>query len=187
MQALPSEVRPAVAADSPGIRSVLQAAFGEAQGDEIGQLVSDLTADAEATPQYSLVAERGDRVLGHVLFTPVELSNSSGGAPAQILAPLAVHPDAQGQGIGGQLIAEGLRRAGEDGGAGLVFVLGDPGYYRRHGFISAQTHGLAAPYPIPAEHAEAWMVQELRPGVLEKASGVVECAAALMEAKHWVE
>ena len=64
-----------------------------------------------------------------------------------ILAPLAVVPDAQGQGIGGALIEHGLSLL-QRSGVGLVFVLGHPGYYPRHGFEPAGRLGFDAPFPI---------------------------------------
>ena len=69
----------------------------------------------------------------------------------------------------------------------LVFVLGDPGYYSRHGFSPAGIEGLDAPCSIPSEYADAWMVQALSPGVLERVSGQVVCADALHDPKHWQE
>jgi putative acetyltransferase len=84
------------------------------------------------------------------------------------------------------LIREGLeesKRAGWD----LVFVLGHPGYYARHGFIVAGVNGFEAPYPIAEEHADAWMVQELRQGTIGKVRGRIICADSLMDAKHWIE
>jgi predicted N-acetyltransferase YhbS len=102
------------------------------------------------------------------------------------LAPLAILPDKQKQGIGEQLINEGLRLL-EEAGTELVFVLGHPAYYPRCGFIPAGEQGFDAPYPIPEEHAEAWMVQELRSGVLKQYSGTVQCSEVLNEPQHWRE
>ena len=72
-------------------------------------------------------------------------------------------------------------------GVDLVFVLGHPGYYPRHGFRTAGVLGFDAPYPIPAKDADAWMVQELRPGFIGKIKGPVACAAALDHPEHWRE
>ncbi|CAE7242442.1 yjhQ, partial [Symbiodinium pilosum] len=87
---------------------------------------------------------------------------------AVILAPLAVHPDFQSKGIGGQLIREGLRTV-EAKGTGLAFVLGHPGYYPKHGFKPAGALGYDAPYPIEDKNADAWMVQALGEAVGESA------------------
>ena len=103
-----------------------------------------------------------------------------------ILAPLAVIPDKQSRGVGGRLIREGLRLLSESG-VELVFVLGHPEYYPRHGFKPAGALGFEAPYSIPDEHADAWMVQELCPGVIGRVSGKVMCADVLNQPEHWRE
>ena len=105
---------------------------------------------------------------------------------ASLLAPLSVVPDTQGKGVGGLLISEGLnhlRKSGTD----LVFVLGHPDYYPRHGFETAATYGLNAPYPIAEEHTEAWMVQALRPGLLGTCTGTLTCADAIDKPEYWQE
>ena len=68
-----------------------------------------------------------------------------------------------------------------------MFVLGHPGYYPRFGFRPAGALGLAAPYPIPPQHADAWMVQELKAGTIGAVEGRVVCAKALDKREYWVE
>lgn len=180
------QIRGEIGSDSESIAAVIHAAFGDVQGREIAELVADLLRDPTAEPCLSLVAAFGDRVIGHVLFTNTSISGTSREVRSAILAPLAVHPEYQNQGIGGRLIAEGLKQL-SDAGVELVFVLGDPDYYSKHGFSPAGVKGFDAPYPIPTEHADAWMVQELRPGAVNEISGRVICADALNDPKHWVE
>ena len=72
-------------------------------------------------------------------------------------------------------------------GVELVHVLGHPQYYREHGFIAAGVHGLQPPYAIAPEHSDAWMVRELRPGVIGNVAGQVVCADALNDPKYWQE
>ena len=168
------------------VLDVERRAFGEAQGTEIADLVRDLLADPTAAPALSLIAMEDDRAVGHILFTRARLTGCEAPPSAVILAPLAVVPEAQGRGIGGRLIRHGLGRLA-DAGVDLVFVLGHPSYYPRHGFRPAGILGLEAPYPIPEEHAEAWMVQELRPGVIGRVKGTVQCADALDRPEHWRE
>ena len=95
-------------------------------------------------------------------------------------------PDIQKQGIGGRLIERGLQLLSRSG-VDLVFVLGHPEYYPRYGFKPAGHLGFEAPYPIPDEHADAWMVQALRPGVIGSVSGKVICADALNKLEYWRE
>ncbi len=74
-----------------------------------------------------------------------------------------------------------------ESGVELVFVLGHPDYYPRHGFKPAGALGFEAPYPIPDKNANAWMVQELRTGAIDSVSGKVICADALNQPEHWRE
>ena len=66
-------------------------------------------------------------------------------------------------------------------GTELVFVLGHPNYYPRCGFIPAGAQGFEAPYHIPEEYAEAWMIQELNGDVINNNSGKVQCSKVLDE------
>ena len=161
-------------------------AFGQEEGKEIAELVSDLLEDRTARPLLSLVAEEGGRIVGHVLFTRVSLEPEDRHFSARILAPLAVEEGSQAKGIGGRLIREGLRRLA-DSGVDLVFVLGHPEYYPVYGFRPARALGFEAPYPILPENDAAWMVQELRSGVIGSVQGKIRCAEALDQPQHWQE
>ncbi len=178
--------RAARPADLSAIHAVLTAAFGAGEAPRIVQLVDEALDNSSARPLLSLAAVDGKRVVGHILFTHAEVETRGELLAASLLAPLAMHPDVQGQGIGGRLIAAGLDRL-EKAGVGLVFVLGHPGYYPRFGFEPAGARGLAAPYPIAHEHAAAWMVKALRPGVLDRVGGRMRCARALDQEELWVE
>ena len=106
---------------------------------------------------------------------------------AALLAPLGVVPSAQGKSVGSRLIKEGLSLLSKSG-TQLVFILGHPGYYPRHGFKPAGILGFDAPYPIPEKDANAWMVQELISGVIGRINGKkVVCADALNQPEYWRE
>jgi putative acetyltransferase len=180
------QIRAAFDTDTPAILDVVMSAFDNEQGQEIANLIIDLLKDRSAQPVISLVATTNDRVVGHVLFTSTRLKQSLQIFSSAILAPLSVHSNYQNQGIGGQLILGGLNQLKEMG-IGLVFVLGHSAYYPKYGFVPAGVRGFEAPYPIPPEHADAWMVQELQPGIIGSVTGQVECADPLNDPKHWRE
>jgi predicted N-acetyltransferase YhbS len=161
-------------------------AFGQRQGQEIVELVHDLMDDETARPLLSLVAETDGKLVGHILFTTARLQPEDQEASVRILAPLAVSSDAQGEGVGGALIREGLRQLAESG-VDLVFVLGHPGYYPKFGFQTASLSGFDAPHPIPSEHADAWMVCELKAGAISENEGSVQCSEVLNQPQHWRE
>lgn len=175
------QLREATETDTRAIAGVIEAAFG---GAEIADLVERLVGDPSAQPVLSLVATVDGAIVGHILFTDARIEPCKRPLRATLLAPLAVHPDYHGRGIGGRLIAEGLDRL-RASGAELAFVLGSPRYYSKHGFSAAGSQGLDAPHPIPAADAEAWMVQELQPGVIGEVRGRVRCADAISDAKYW--
>jgi len=68
-----------------------------------------------------------------------------------------VHREAFGQGQGQEIVDLVRGLLGDE----KVFVLGHPNYYLKFGFRPARALGFEAPYRIPAEHEDAWMVQEL--------------------------
>lgn len=176
-------IREALETDLDDVLSIERLAFGH---DKEAELVRDLLRDPSAKPVLSLLAFRKDQAVGHILFTAARLSDPKDTAPIAILAPLAILPDAQKQGIGGKLIEQGLKLLSKSG-VGLVFVLGHPEYYPRYGFKPAGRLGFEATYPIPDEHADAWMVQALRTGLIGTLRGKVICADALNKPEHWRE
>lgn len=174
-------IRAATDSDIHDVIWVEKMAFGQA---EEAKLVMDLLNDPSARPLCSLLAVDNETAVGHILFTSARLQGSRTDHSISILAPLAVIPDYQNQGVGGALIRQGLQIL-KDAGVDLVFVLGHPGYYPRHGFKPAGELGFEASYPIPPENAEAWMVQALRPGVIGSVSGQVRCADMLDKPEYW--
>lgn len=98
-----------------------------------------------------LTAAIDDEAIGHVAFTLCRVEGP--GRTDALLGPLAVLPEWQKRGVGGALVCDGLRRLAASG-VGAVHVLGDPAYYRRFGF--APHGGVAPPYPLPDDWAEAW-------------------------------
>jgi len=156
-------IRPEEPRDADHIRLVNQSAFG--RPDEAA-LVDALRGSSDA---ISLVATIGDRIVGHILFTPVQITGIAPNAHAVGLAPMAVVPDYQRQGIGSQLVRAGLD-ACRSAGWGAVVVIGHPNYYPRFGFVPASTKGLEYEHAVPPE---AFMVLGLQADALARVKGVV--------------
>lgn len=163
------------------VMSIHEAAFGQA--DE-ARLIAALLADPTAAPVVSLCATHEDQLVGHILFTRARIEGSD--TRAAILAPLAVRPEAQRQGIGAALIHAGFDHLAA-AGTRLVFVLGDPAYYGRYGFAPAIPLGLPPAQQIPAEWHDAWRTRDLTPDAPPRATGPVRSAAALDRPKYWSE
>jgi putative acetyltransferase len=149
--------------DVDSIRAVNLAAF---ETSTEADLVDALRR--RATPLISLVAEDGANVVGHILFSPVTLA-SEPGLTLMGLAPMAVVPSRQRQGVGASLVREGLDRCRQVNAAGVV-VLGHPEYYPRFGFLPAARLFLRCEYDVPEE---VFMVRELREGALCGLSGTI--------------
>ena len=171
--------------DRDKILAVHRSAFGDDEGPLIARLVEEMLDDPTGEPILSLVAELDDELVGHVLFTSVEIEPNKQ-ASARILAPLAVTRDHHGEGIGTRLVRESLKLLAETG-VELVYVLGYPGYYSRFEFVPAGVRGFQAPYPILPKNADAWMVKELTPGAIAKHEGTIRCSIALDHPQYWQE
>jgi putative acetyltransferase len=117
--------------DFPSVYAINTSAF---ETDEEARLVNLLRR--KARPVVSLVAERDDTVVGHIMFSPVMIDEEAAGGRTMGLAPMAVHPELQKQGIGTKLVYAGLD-ACRALRTELVFVLGHPEYYPRFGFKPA--------------------------------------------------
>jgi putative acetyltransferase len=135
-------IRPERQTDIPGIRAVNLVAF---ETSTEAHLVEALREQAE--PIVSFVADDGEAIVGHILFSPVTLM-----AHPELriigLAPMAVVPARQRQGIGSALLHEGLKRCRRLG-FGAVIVLGHTDYYPRFGFTPASHFGLGCEYDVP--------------------------------------
>lgn len=157
-------IRPEANQDQEAIWSVNQAAF---EGDAEANLVDALRDGGFA--EVSLVAEVDGGIVGHILFSRLSIVTKVGTVDALSLAPMAVLPSHQRQGIGSRLVEAGLA-ACREAGHRIVVVLGHPEFYPRFGFLSA----LAEPLQSPFGGGEAWMALELEPGALGGVEGRVE-------------
>ncbi len=128
-------IRPETPSDRQAIYEVQRLAFGS---DVEPRLVDVLRESGDA--EISLTAESDGEVIGHVFFSRLQTPKR-----ALALAPIAVLPARQGQGVGSALIRAGLHAA-QLAGWEAVFVVGEPGYYRRFGFDVEAAKGFHCAY-----------------------------------------
>jgi putative acetyltransferase len=126
-------IRPEAVTDAAAISAVTAAAFATLEiSDHTEQFVIDRLRAAGAL-SISLVAVLDGRVVGHIAFSRVAISD---GTPGWFgLGPVSVLPGYQRRGIGGSLIREGLSLLPGTGARGCCLV-GHPGYYGRFGFVN---------------------------------------------------
>ncbi|MBR7651576.1 GNAT family N-acetyltransferase [Brucella oryzae] len=124
-------IRNETSEDAAEIRRLTDEAFRTVaySNQKEGEIVDALRAAKALT--LSLVAEEDGQILGHVAFSLVLIGGEDKGWYG--LGPVSVLPKRQGEGIGSNLIREGLAQLRSLGAKGCV-LLGDPGYYGRFGF-----------------------------------------------------
>ncbi len=125
-------VRIATSLDRDDVRSVHLSAFPEGERELVAKLALSLLTEETVPQTISLVAESDRTVVGHVAFSPVQIANNEK-LQGYILAPLGVKPDYQKRRIGSKLIESGIQKLLKTG-VNILFVYGDPKYYRRFGF-----------------------------------------------------
>ena len=160
------DIRPENAGDRGAVDEVNRLAFG---GDDEMRLVQALRRSTGFIPDLSLVAEKEGQVVGHILFSPIAIETQQGEVAALSLAPMAVLPQLQRQGIGSELVRHGLEQCSRLEHR-IVIVIGHPDFYPRFGFDSARAKGLESPFEVPDE---AFMAVELFPGSLEGIDGTI--------------
>jgi putative acetyltransferase len=156
-------IRPETEKDHATVRKIHLAAFPGPGESELVDRLRD-----RANPLISLLAELDDQLLGHILFTPLRL-DSKPALRLMGLAPMAVLPARQKQGIGSALINAGLAQCRQLA-IGAVAVLGHPHYYPRFGFVPSTAFNIQSAYDVAAE---VFMLIELEPGFLHDCSGTV--------------
>jgi len=163
-------IRHETASDREAVFRVETAAFGK---DAEARLVDLLRDNGHCL--LSLVAEDGAEVVGHIMFSPMTIEGDGPPWSAVCLAPVAVAPPRQNEGIGGLLIHAGLAEL-RAAGHGAVILLGHPTYYPRFGFRPAREFGLHY-----QDDRDAFMALELRAGALDGVSGTVKFSPEFAE------
>jgi putative acetyltransferase len=146
------QIRPEEPADFPAIHTLVTRAF---QSQTEPALVDRLREEDAAA-------------LSLVFFSPMTIENNLFGKHLFGLAPLAVKPELQKQGIGSKLVRKGLE-TGISWRWDAVFVLGSPTYYQRFGFKEAALSALFTEYDVPSPD---FMVMPLYPHGLDGCSGL---------------
>jgi putative acetyltransferase len=152
--------------DHKKIYEINKSAFG--QEDE-SKLVEKIRSGNNFIPGLSLVADIDNGTIGHILFSRIKIVGSSV-FETLALAPMAVIPEFQRQGVGSALIKKGIKIVKELGFDSII-VLGHEDYYPKFGFKRASKWDIKCPFEVPGE---AFMAIELNDRALEGRAGTVK-------------
>jgi putative acetyltransferase len=171
-------IRAANIKDSEGIKKLYLQAFDNSEAEVVSDVAVNLLHKRSAIDTISLVAIDNDAIIGHTAFGSVFLDTSNEHF-AYILAPLAVLPTHQKQGVGSTIVTHGLDIIASLG-AFMVFVYGDPQYYFRFGFKTDLAQNFTPPYTL--HYPEGWQAMKLNSPVFPE-SGTLKCLNALNDPK----
>ncbi|TKD70517.1 GNAT family N-acetyltransferase [Pseudalkalibacillus hwajinpoensis] len=160
------EIREENVADHEAISTILREAFN---GEDEVQLVNGIRESEGFIPELALVAlHNRSEPVGYILFSIIEIHTEKGSIPSLALAPVAVVPELQNEGVGSLLIKDGMMRATSLGYRHVV-VLGHKDYYPKFGFVPASEENITGPFNA----GDSFMVRELKKESLKDVSGEV--------------
>lgn len=133
-------------------------------------LVERLRNSDSFVPDLSLVCEMNEMIVGYILLTKIKIKHSDFSYDSLALAPVAVLPNYQGNGIGGHLIEFAHKKARELGFESII-LLGHPTYYPKFGYRKTSDFDIQLPFDVPDENC---MAIELVEDALKNINGMVE-------------
>lgn len=159
--------------------SVFSDSEGKEEGKLLGQLARELFESSNETDLFNFVAEIDGQIVGFIFFSRMVFENEDA---AFILAPIAVHSEHQGKGIGQGLIKYGL---GELKACGVTFVItyGNPKFYEKLGFRAISSEDVKPPFEL--SQPEGWLGLSLDGRPIESLLGNSSCVKALSNPVHW--
>ena len=160
------KIREEIFQDVDAIRTVNEKAFGQPQEANI---IDRLRANCEGL--LSLVALQDEKIIGHILFSPVTIEDHHGILNGVGLAPMAVLPEFQRQGIGSKLIKAGIEIL-KTSGCPFIIVLGHPEYYPRFGFEPTSHYGIRSQWEGVPDNA--FMILWLGKSRINDMSGIAK-------------
>ena len=169
--------------DSPAMEALFASVFSKSEGEQegalIGNLVKEMMASTDSRDLYGFVAVDGEQIVGAILFSRLSFDDD---IDVFLLAPVAVHSDYQGKGIGQALITHGLREM-QNRGVSFVTTYGDLSFYAKVGFLPISQDLIAA--PLELSQPEGWLGQSLTDDAIETIPGYSTCVKALDDPAYW--
>ena len=151
--------------DIKPIRDLNKLAFGQKQEADLVERLRQTCDDL-----LSLVAVIQNKIVGHILFTPVMIELEDNMVQGMALAPMAVLPEYQRQGIGSELVRTGIEKL-KTRQCPFIIVLGHAEYYPRFGFEPASLYGIRSEWEVPDD---VFMILVLDEPEMKRISGVAK-------------
>jgi putative acetyltransferase len=174
-------IRLAQEIDLDSVLKVIKTAFSDEENKVIMNLVQELHQETISPSIKSLVAEVENQIIGYVSYSPIFLKSDSS-ISGYILAPLAVSPEHQKQGLGSNLIKSGIDMLTKDG-VGVLMVYGDPNYYGKFGFKEEIGHSFVPPHQL--QYPFGWTGMMLNETVMPNEQIQFKCVSALSKPELW--
>jgi len=166
------------------IKELFNKTFSDSEGEEegilIGNLAYDLIKNTNSKDLFVYNAVENEKIVGSIIFSRLSFEKSQ--VTAFLLAPVAVHTDYQGRGIGQKLINYGHDDLKKNG-VKLVFTYGDINFYSKVGYNIISEEKVKA--PINLSYPEGWMAQSLIDNEVSPISGNSYCVEAINDPKYW--
>ena len=174
-------IRLAQETDLNTTQKLIETAFSDEENKVIMNLVQELHQESTSPSIKSLVAEIDNKVIGYVSYSPIYFKSDSS-ISGYILAPLAVSPEHQKQGVGSNLINAGIDMLTKEG-VGVLLVYGDPAYYGRVGFKEEVGHSFVPPYTL--QYPFGWTGMMLNDIPVPEHPIQFACVSALSKPELW--
>ncbi|WP_125582698.1 GNAT family N-acetyltransferase [Levilactobacillus cerevisiae] len=163
-------------ADFKQVDQLVSAAFEpveESDGSEV-DLIHQLRSTYDYQGSLEVVAKPVmEKVIAHGLLSPVTIRGNRHTTTVVALAPLAVAPEWQGQGVGSQLLSE-LETRARLAGFPAISVVGDMNYYGDRGYVMAEDFAIHNTLPVPMG---SHLIKPLTAGSLAHVGGMLEYPA----------
>lgn len=163
--------------DYQQIKELIVIAFTESEYGYTGE--DELVEKIRLEDNYlEVVCVENEKIVGHGLLSSSWIESDLGEVVScgLVLAPLAILPDYQGRGIGEKIIVE-LESDVKDE-MSFISILGDPSYYGRFGYISAENYGIRPPFEVSNEY---FMIKEIKDNGLLDSQGTLKYNRAFDE------
>lgn len=122
-------------------------------------LVHKLRDAEEYLPEFSRVAEWNGKIVGAIMYSKAKIVEENGVEHEVVtFGPLCVEPSCFNLGIGTRLLEETIALVRE-AGYPAILIFGEPEYYPKHGFATADHFGITDPN---GNNYDAFMAYPLR-------------------------